>query len=61
MSDKRELRKKPSIRPATIWMLSWPPTMMKPATLLQMSTRLAIGIGRVQFERALEGARSKYG
>ena len=62
MSDKRELRKdkpssakKPSIRPATIWMLSWPPTMMKPATLLQMSTRLAIGIGRVRFERALEG------
>jgi hypothetical protein len=27
-----------------IWMLSWPPTMMKPATLLRMRTRLAIVI-----------------
>jgi hypothetical protein len=25
-------------------MLSWPPTMMKPATLLRMRTRLAIVI-----------------
>ena len=34
--------KKPSIWPATPWMLSWPPTMMKPATLLRISTRLLI-------------------
>src|SRR5262249_35094435 len=52
MSDKRgncgkmkpSSAKKPSIWPATIWMLSWPPTMMEPATLLRMRTRLAIVI-----------------
>ena len=37
--------KKPSIWPATPWMLSWPPTMMKPATLLRISTWLRIVIG----------------